>query len=236
MLEMFLEERLVNVVAIADTHADAPGLKLARQHQIATFTGAVEALEHCRQYPDCIVYNLSHDDAVAVAAERIFGGKRVAGGTEVKLFWQMVMNLKQVKLELEKSQHQLQSIIHNVMDGIITLDESGHIEGFNPAAEKIFGYAEQDIRGPTSKCWRLIWRAERTRHLPTGRDRRCSKGLACAAMKWAGCAGAGGPFRWSCPCRRCIWAGSVISSASCATSGSANGQRRRSPIWRITIF
>lgn len=34
------------------------------------------------------------------------------------------MNLKQVKLELEKSQHQLQSIIHNVMDGIITLAEA----------------------------------------------------------------------------------------------------------------
>ncbi|GAB4116688.1 MAG: hypothetical protein Fur0026_04190 [Sideroxydans sp.] len=82
LLEMFLEERLVNVVAIADTNADAPGLKLAQQHRIATFTDAVRALEYCKQHADCIVYNLSHDDYVAVAAERIFGDKRVAGGTE----------------------------------------------------------------------------------------------------------------------------------------------------------
>jgi len=93
------------------------------------------------------VYNLSHDDSVADAAERIFGDKRVAGGTEVKLFWQMIMNLKQIKLDLEKSQNQLRAIIHNVMDGIITLDEAGKIQGFNPAAEKIFGYAEQAVLG-----------------------------------------------------------------------------------------
>jgi len=147
LLEMFLEERLVNVVAIADTNPDAPGIRLAQQHGIATFADAGQALECCRQYPDCIVYNLSHDDSVADAAERIFGDKRVANGTEVKLFWQMITNLKQVKLDLEKSQNQLQAIIRNVMDGIITLDKSGRIEGFNPAAEKIFGWRQQDIQG-----------------------------------------------------------------------------------------
>ena len=147
LLEMFLEERLVNVVAIADTNPDAPGIRLAQQHGIATFADAGQALEYCRQYPDCIVYNLSHDDSVADAAERIFGDKRVANGTEVKLFWQMITNLKQVKLDLEKSQNQLQAIIRNVMDGIITLDKSGRIEGFNPAAEKIFGWRQQDIQG-----------------------------------------------------------------------------------------
>lgn len=147
LLEMFLEERLVSVVAIADTNADATGLRLARQHGIATFADAASALQHCKQYPDCIVYNLSHDDTVADAAQRIFGDKRVAGGAEVKLFWQMIMNLKQVKLDLEKSQNQLQAIIHNVMDGIITLDEVGRIQGFNPAAAKIFGYTQQDIQG-----------------------------------------------------------------------------------------
>lgn len=147
LLEMFLEEPLVRVVAIADTNADATGLRLARQHGIATFADAASALQHCKQYPDCIVYNLSHDDTVADAAQRIFGDKRVAGGAEVKLFWQMIMNLQQVKLDLEKSQNQLQAIIHHVMDGIITLDEAGRIQGFNPAAAKIFGYTQQDIQG-----------------------------------------------------------------------------------------
>lgn len=113
LLEMFLEEPLVNVVAIADTNPDAPGLLLARQHGIATFADAASALQHCKQYPDCIVYNLSHDDTVADMAQRIFGDKRVAGGAEVKLFWQIIVNLKQVKLDLEQSQKKLAHLAHH---------------------------------------------------------------------------------------------------------------------------
>lgn len=159
LLEMFLEDRLVTVVGMVDVSPEAPGIQLAKQRNIATFSDATEALEACRAYPDCIVYNLSHDDRIAAEAERIFGDKRVASGPEVKLFWQMVTNLKQVKGELEKSQLQLQSIIHNVMDGIITINESGEIHGFNPAAEQIFGYSQQEVLGRNARM--LLPEAER---------------------------------------------------------------------------
>lgn len=147
LLEMFLEDSLVKVVAIADTNPDAPGMLLAKKHGIPTFTVAAEALQICKDYPDCIVYNLSHDDSIAEEAFRVFGDRRVASGPEVKLFWQMVTNLKQIKGDLEKSQNQLRSIIHNAMDGIITINESGEIQGFNPAAEEIFGYSQQEAIG-----------------------------------------------------------------------------------------
>ena len=147
LLEMFLEDTLVKVIAIADQNPDAPGIRLARNHGIPTYSDATKALQACRKYPDCIVYNLSHNDSISEKAGKIFGDKRVASGPEVKLFWQMVTNLKQIKGELESSQHQLQSIIHNVMDGIIMIHESGEIRGFNPAAEKIFGYTQQDVLG-----------------------------------------------------------------------------------------
>ena len=147
LLEMFVEDSLVNVLAIADTNPSAPGIQLARNHGIPTYVDAIEALQACTDYTDCIVFNLSHDDAIAEEVEKVFNGKRIASGLEVKLFWQMVTNLKQVKTELEKSQAQLQSIIHNVMDGIITINESGEIQGFNPAAEQIFGYSHQEAMG-----------------------------------------------------------------------------------------
>lgn len=147
LLEMFMEDGLVRVVAIADTNPEAPGIKLAQQYGIATYTDAVEALQACKIYPDCVVYNLSHDDSIADKAYQVFGDRRMASGHEVQLFWQMVTNLKQVKGDLEKSQHQLQSIISNVMDGIITINESGEIQGFNPAAELIFGYSQQEVSG-----------------------------------------------------------------------------------------
>ncbi|MEJ1958537.1 MAG: PAS domain S-box protein [Nitrosomonadales bacterium] len=135
-----------------DSDPDAPGITLAKSHQIPTYTNAGEALLACKNYPDCIVYNLSHDESITAQVHQIFGvAKRVASGPEVNLFWQMVTNLKQVKGELEKSQSQLQAIIRNAMDGIIMINEAGEILGFNPAAEHIFGYAESDVLGKNLK-------------------------------------------------------------------------------------
>ncbi|MFA6970593.1 MAG: diguanylate cyclase [Gallionella sp.] len=147
LLEMFLEDSLVQVIAIADTNPDAAGIKLAKKSGISTYTDSATAIRACRDYPDCIVYNLSHDDSMSEEVRKVFGDKRVASGPEVMLFWQMVMNLKQTKGELEKSQGQLQAVIQNVMDGIITINEAGEIQGFNPAAEQIFGYLQQEIFG-----------------------------------------------------------------------------------------
>lgn len=147
LLEMFMEDSMVKVIAIADPDSAAPGIKLAKSHGIPTYTDAVEALHACKNYPDCIVYNLSHDDSIVAEVGKIFGEKRVASGLEVNLFWQMVTNLKQIKGELEKSQNQLQAIIHNAMDGIIMINEAGAILGFNPAAEQIFGYTQQEVLG-----------------------------------------------------------------------------------------
>lgn len=152
LLEMFLEDQLAEVLAIADPAPAAPGIQLAKSHGIPTYTDATEALLACKDHPDCIVYNLSHDEAITEEAIKVFGAnKRVASGPEVNLFWQMVTNLKQVKGDLEKSQNQLQAIIQNAMDGIITTDENGNIFGLNPAAEQIFGYTVQDVLGKNLK-------------------------------------------------------------------------------------
>ena len=162
LLEMFLEDSLIRVLGIADTSPDAPGIQLANRHGITTYTNAVTALQACKDYPDCIIYNLSHDDSIADAAFEVFGDRRVASGPEVKLFWQMVTNLKQIKVDLEKSQNQLQSVIRNVMDGIITISESGEIEAFNPAAEDIFGYVQQEVLGKNLKM--LMPEPDRSAH------------------------------------------------------------------------
>ncbi|MBI3481025.1 MAG: diguanylate cyclase [Nitrosomonadales bacterium] len=147
LLEMFLEDPLIEVIAIADSNSAAPGIELARSRGIQTFASASAALQACKDYPDSIVYNMSHDDTIAEEAARVLGNKRVTSGAEVKLFWQMVTNLRQIKNDLERSQSQLQAIIHSVMDGIITIGESGEIQGFNPAAEQMFGYSQQEVLG-----------------------------------------------------------------------------------------
>jgi diguanylate cyclase (GGDEF)-like protein/PAS domain S-box-containing protein len=147
LLEIFMEVDLVEVVAIADPNQRAPGMLLATSLGIPTYTDTAEALLACRDYPDCIVYNLTHDDSITEQVNRVFSNKKVTSGMEAKLLWQMVTNMKCIKDEFETSQIQLQAIINNMMDGIITLTESGVIQGFNPAAESIFGYSRLEVLG-----------------------------------------------------------------------------------------
>jgi diguanylate cyclase (GGDEF)-like protein/PAS domain S-box-containing protein len=47
----------------------------------------------------------------------------------------------------EQTTAHLQAILDNVKDAIVTLDEVGHIETFNPTGERIFGYTAAEILG-----------------------------------------------------------------------------------------
>jgi two-component system sensor kinase FixL len=54
-----------------------------------------------------------------------------------------------VRLEeqLRSSESRWRSIIHSAVDGIVVIDDRGRVEGFNPAAERLFGYPEADVLG-----------------------------------------------------------------------------------------
>jgi len=47
----------------------------------------------------------------------------------------------------EQTASHLQAILDNVKDAIVTVDDAGHIETFNPTGERIFGYAQAEILG-----------------------------------------------------------------------------------------
>ena len=49
----------------------------------------------------------------------------------------------------EQTASHLQAILDNVKDAIITVDDQGHIETFNPTGERIFGYSHAEILGRT---------------------------------------------------------------------------------------
>ena len=48
---------------------------------------------------------------------------------------------------LRDNEKHICGILNNVSDGIITIDEFGLIESFNPAAEKLFGYSAAEVIG-----------------------------------------------------------------------------------------
>ncbi|MFN3476010.1 MAG: ATP-binding protein [Candidatus Methylomirabilales bacterium] len=60
------------------------------------------------------------------------------------LWWFVVRPLRGVAL----AEHmRTATIVRYVADGIITINEQGLVESFNPAAERIFGYREEDVVG-----------------------------------------------------------------------------------------
>ena len=51
---------------------------------------------------------------------------------------------------LDQAQH-TQAILDNMVDGLITINERGIIDSFNPAAERIFGYSADEVLGQNIK-------------------------------------------------------------------------------------
>jgi two-component system sensor kinase FixL len=59
------------------------------------------------------------------------------------------LSARRTELEerLRASEARWRSIIESAVDGIVVIDSDGRIEAFNPAAERLFDYAERDVVG-----------------------------------------------------------------------------------------
>lgn len=64
--------------------------------------------------------------------------------------------------DLEDSETNKRAVIENIAEGIVTINDSGIIEAFNPAAEKMFGYTANEALGNNISF--LIPRNERDQH------------------------------------------------------------------------
>ena len=49
--------------------------------------------------------------------------------------------------QLRSSEAKWRAIIESAVDGIVVIDAHGRVEAFNPAAERLFGYSEGEVRG-----------------------------------------------------------------------------------------
>ncbi len=65
----------------------------------------------------------------------------------------LVSAFAHMRRQVHARQQRLETILDNAAEGIITFDADGHIESFNKAAEKLFGYAQDEVTG---KDLRLI--------------------------------------------------------------------------------
>lgn len=67
----------------------------------------------------------------------------------LRYFAQQVVQLveqRASRLELEDTTHWARSIVDHILDGIIIMDNKGYTQSMNPAAERIFGYAVDEVK------------------------------------------------------------------------------------------
>lgn len=75
---------------------------------------------------------------------------------------QKLKEVQQAHAESERNRHYLDSIINNVLDGIITIDAQGNITSCNEATTKLFGYSEAELIGQGINM--LMPEPDRSRH------------------------------------------------------------------------
>jgi two-component system sensor kinase FixL len=93
-----------------------------------------------------------------------------------------------VEAALRKSEERLRSVVESALEGIITIDDHGLVETFNPAAEQLFGYTAGEIVGRNVKM--LMPSPDREQHdahieryLSTGKKRIIGIGREVVALR-----------------------------------------------------
>jgi PAS domain S-box-containing protein len=103
--------------------------EVVRDYQILRFTILAylhEALHRPLGLDEELAVNLALDDAIAVS---------------------VVAHVERQETYIHEAEERMRSVTMNVIDGVITLDGQGIIDSFNPAAERIFGYAADEVIG-----------------------------------------------------------------------------------------
>jgi len=64
---------------------------------------------------------------------------------------QLEAELRKRTEQLAEAEARIRSVVNNVINGVITIDERGVVESFNSAAERLFGYKDEEVVGQNVK-------------------------------------------------------------------------------------
>jgi two-component system, sensor histidine kinase and response regulator len=145
-----------------DRHFTNPFDIVAIDYALPDIKGLVVAEKMLAHDSDLAITFLTGSGSESVAAKAIELGVMnyiIKGDKSVylELLPPVIENLNNARLEriekragdaeIKRTTEYLEAIIANTAEGIITIDDKGLIETFNPAVEKMFGYSPRDVIG-----------------------------------------------------------------------------------------
>jgi PAS domain S-box-containing protein len=90
------------------------------------------------------LHRLGHEFPVEVTLSPL----RTDSGTALVMATiQDISARKQAEAALQESEARMRAVFETAVDAIVTIDEAALIDRFNPAAERLFGYAEAEVTG-----------------------------------------------------------------------------------------
>jgi len=100
---------------------------------------------------------------------------------------------KRAEEALLNSEARIRAIVNTAVDGIITIDEQGIIQSFNPSAERLFGYAAEETIGQNVEIlmpspYREAHRSYIANYLRTGEEKIIGIGVEAVARRRDGTA------------------------------------------------
>jgi PAS domain S-box-containing protein len=122
------------------TRGDVENPALRAMHEGSIMGLANHTLLLNRAGTECAI-----DDSAAPIRD---GAGRVVGSV---LVFRDVTARRQSETLLRRAEERSRSVVDNVLDGIITIDDAGRIRSFNRAAESLFGFAADEVIGQNVK-------------------------------------------------------------------------------------
>ncbi|PYM60086.1 MAG: hypothetical protein DMD77_02240, partial [Candidatus Rokuibacteriota bacterium] len=137
LLDLLLDWPAARVVVVIDSREDAPALTHARALGIPTSAHHFEVFSHS---VDLVLEVTGRPEVLNDLLQTRPPGVEIIGAGSLRFFWDLLQDRRE-------SDARMRAILETALDCVITMDHTGKILEFNPAAERTFGYARSEAVG-----------------------------------------------------------------------------------------